>query len=243
MNNVTLLPIVDTIRGAWEKVSGAKATLWIAFAFIIVLSIINIALQAYLKEHSNTVLSVVDFLLQVITYLLQMGLLYLGIQRALGRPLVWQDVFMGLKPAMTIKIILLYLLQILVLILPIIVIIGGIAIAGVANQDRTMAAMFVSALLVFLGSIAIIFIMFRMMLSFGYLLEEKLGPWDAIKKSFAATRGNVWRLIFIHLIFAILFFISMIPFGIGLIWTLPLSVILYGEIYRRLNSDQNLVTT
>lgn len=66
------------------------------------------------------------------------------------------------------------------------------------------------------------------------VIEKNMGPWEAletsrkaISKRWFAVFGLVFCLVFINLV-------GIIPLGIGLIWTLPMSVIAFGILYRNM---------
>jgi uncharacterized membrane protein len=90
------------------------------------------------------------------------------------------------------------------------------------------------AILHTLVSIAYLYIYIRISLSIGFVLDKEISPWNAIKLSFKATANHFWRLIAILILVNIIVLASSIPAGLGLIWTLPLAVICYGMIYKRL---------
>src|SRR5205085_143591 len=81
---------------------------------------------------------------------------------------------------------------------------------------------------------AAFYLLVRLMLSIAFVLEQNVNPWRAIVLSFHATRCNFWRLFGWYIAIWIIMMISIIPLGIGLIWTLPLIYISYGMIYKTL---------
>ena len=64
--------------------------------------------------------------------------------------------------------------------------------------------------------------------------EKNLGPWEALETSRKAISKR-WSTVFgLWLVLGIAVFISMIPLGIGLIWTMPMMMIAYGIVYRNM---------
>lgn len=130
------------------------------------------------------------------------------------------------------KIIGLYILQFLIY-LPLILL--GFLALNIYGLQLAGAMSFWLALVIYLCSVVgFIYLYCRLLISTGIVLDKKTNPWEAIKQSFRATRANVLRLVGISLILLIIFFISILPLGIGLIWSLPLLYIAYGMIYHRL---------
>lgn len=226
------IPVWDTISGAWQKVSGAKGTVWAAIG-VTILIMLFFALFQYVGNSLAPVAGKVVYVIgQIILFLLEMGLVYIGIQRALDKPINFRQIFYAFDSKVAIRVIFAYVLQTLILMIP-----GLLMFAGVMtytlNPDHGPLITAISGTLFLLGILAIFFLIARTWLTIAFALENS-SPVDAIKKSFAATESNVWRLIGIAFLTTLIIAISMIPLGLGLIWTIPLGIILYGETYRRL---------
>ena len=102
----------------------------------------------------------------------------------------------------------------------------------------TLMAFYVSFPLAVVLSIVLglfaIFMIYRLWLSIGFVVDLNLPVIDALKASYRATTYNLINLILLHLLYMIVFVISLIPFGLGLIWTIPLAYNLYAVSYKRL---------
>ena len=66
------------------------------------------------------------------------------------------------------------------------------------------------------------------------MLDRRLGPWEAMEKSRKAIHKVWWKVFGIFLVMGLITAVSAIPLGIGLIWTLPMNVVLCGVVYRYL---------
>ena len=114
----------------------------------------------------------------------------------------------------------------------------GVAHASFNNLHNVVG---LASVIVCLGAIILTFYLaMRLYLAKGIVLDQQVGPWAAIKKSFRATKYNVWRLIGLTLLNAIILLVSVIPLGIGLIWSLPYLFINYGMVYRRLVIEKSM---
>lgn len=235
MSDKVLLPVGDTISGAWQKVSGTKGSVWGAILVMVLIVLLCGLFQFLANTISPNAGKVVNLVIQIIVFLLEMGLVYIGIQRALDRPVDYRLMFRTFDFAIAIRAIGLYILQSLILLVPaVIMIAGGILFYTTQEADRTPAIIGLSGLLFIIGFIVTIYLYVRMWLAMAFVLDQGTGPWDAIKKSFCATKSNIWNLIGISIFMSLIIIVSAIPLGIGLIWTIPLGVIVYGEVYRRL---------
>ncbi len=66
------------------------------------------------------------------------------------------------------------------------------------------------------------------------VVEKNMGPWQALETSRKAVTRRWFRMFGFLFIMSIIVAISIIPLGIGLIWSLPLLIIAYGIIYRNM---------
>ncbi len=83
----------------------------------------------------------------------------------------------------------------------------------------------------------LLFILPGIYLSVGYILaipllfEKKLSPWQALEVSRQAVHKRWWTVFFSLIAMSILITISTIPLGLGLIWTIPMFIVLIGVLY------------
>ncbi len=64
------------------------------------------------------------------------------------------------------------------------------------------------------------------------VVEKNLGIWEAMETSRRKVTRHWFKLFFLFLIMGIILFISALPFGLGLIWTYPMTVAMVGVLYR-----------
>jgi hypothetical protein len=223
---------MDTIKLAWSKVYGAKGSIWAGFGILFVIMFCLGIIDGIFQYAMPNIEPGIAFIVQVIGFLLQMGMVYLGIRRAQDLPINYRMMFRTFESSITIRIIGLYLLQVIILIIPMVLIFAGIFINAADTSTGTLA---ISILLFIIGILAVIILGVRMMLSMGYVLDKGAGPIEALKLSFAASKANFWRIVGITLLETLIIIISAIPLGIGLIWTLPFGLLVYGVMYNTLS--------
>ena len=66
------------------------------------------------------------------------------------------------------------------------------------------------------------------------LVDKGVGPWQAMEMSRRAVQRKWWRIFTAYLLMYLVSVLSMIPFGIGMIWTVPMFFTLTGVTYRLL---------
>lgn len=93
-----------------------------------------------------------------------------------------------------------------------------------------------STLLVYIGFLLLIipglYLAIAYMLAIPLVVERGLSPWEAMEASRKAITQHWFKVFGLFLLLALIGVLSMIPLGIGLVWTLPLFVIAIGVLYR-----------
>lgn len=86
----------------------------------------------------------------------------------------------------------------------------------------------------------LLFVLPGIYLSVAYILamplvvEKNLTPWQALEASRKAISKRWFSVLGFMLVMGIILMISMVPFGLGLIWTVPMMMIAYGIVYRNM---------
>lgn len=235
-NTSNTLPIGDTISGAWHKIYGAKSSFWAA---LIVSYLISLGLTIVISICMRIMfpLGVLATIAAVCVFiLLQIGLYYMGILRADNQEVHYKQMYFPLSAAMRLNTLGLILAQSLIMIIPGIIAYLATYLLGQASQNSFFAliaaALYVFSL--FLG----IYLILGMLLAMGYVLTKGMKPIDALTTSYKHTQSHLFELFVIYVIFSIIYFLLGLPFGIGLIWGIPFSYVLYGEIFLRLTKNQ-----
>jgi len=207
------LSIGSVLSEAWEKTSGVKWPFQLAFLYyflvfigiVIVLSIVTGTLMAISQDPSMGVF------IQVV---LQIGI------NLIGLPMIMGVVIMGIKRSVDVPI----------------------SAGSVFNYFSKMLPLFATMILIyimvliglFLLVIPGIYLMFAYYMAMPLVVEKGMSPWQAMEVSRKAITHRWFSVFFLLMIMGIILTISMIPLGIGLIWTLPMMMIAYGIMYRNM---------
>lgn len=229
-------PVWELIAVAWQKVKGSKGIfLGSAIIAALILSLGNVL--AHQSRHlSHGLTHTMNFAMQIIGFLFQMSLMYMGIRRAKNAEIQLNQLFHTFNVHLFLRIIVAYLLQILLFLPSAILMLIGFILQSKAWDN---AHSILSALGIFLIVAALILFIFtavRLSLVFSYILDTELKPTTAIKYSFRATYGNVFKLIGAALLAIFINILGAIPLGIGLIWTMPFMLIFNGVVYAHLSN-------
>ena len=68
------------------------------------------------------------------------------------------------------------------------------------------------------------------------LVDEKIGPVHAIKRSFSITKGNFWRILGLAIVLFLINVLGALLFFVGLLITIPLCLISMAYVYDKLKS-------
>ena len=91
-------------------------------------------------------------------------------------------------------------------------------------------------IMVFIGFVLLILpgIYLAIAYCMAYLLvvEKGLAPWEALEASRKAITHRWFAVFGLMILIGLINLVAMIPLGIGLIWSVPFSVIAFGILYR-----------
>ncbi len=229
------LPVIETVKSAWAKVSGAKGSIWAIFGLFFLAILVTEFLGKLFAP------GLFSFIGTIIQLLAGAGLVYLGVRRA-------QDIPINFNMAKDVITLRIFLFIVGLLIIETLIYIPAGILSGIGfyfyslhPQAEPSIFMFLIIDLLYLASfILFIYLTIRMWLGYAFIVDKKLNPWEAIQLSFKMTSGNVWNIIGLFAIKIGVLFLCSLTLGIGFIWGLPWVLITYGEAYKRLSSRQDI---
>lgn len=250
METAIKLPVFQTIQAAWHQVKGTKATLWAAIALSLLTAMgFGVAerfLQTLLQGASKAavvvppsttitvtaVTMIMRLIANIVVTLLDMGLIYIAIQKVFGLPFNFKMLFRAFaKDRILWAFGVIILLQLMVVLPTTILIAAG---SYVSQHYGTNLAQLLASLLFFVAIIFGLYYSVRLSMAIGVVMNEGFNAWQAIKISYKATQGNFWRLVGLQVTVLLIVLLSIIPLGIGLIWIIPFAFLCYGVVYKKL---------
>lgn len=204
-----------TLSEAWDKTSGAKWPIHLAFLyyFLVMLAIVIVGVIASVAlttapaigdpSDSFAMNLLVQIGINLIALPMMAGIIMMGIQRSVNAPINANSVFMYFSKMFNLFLTLI-IMYIMITIGFILLILPGIYLA---------VAYYMALPLV---------------------VEKGMSPWQALETSRKAVSRRWFRIFGFFIVVSIIMAISIIPLGIGLIWSLPLFIIAYGIIYRNM---------
>lgn len=198
---------------AWAKTSGSKWPIHLGFfyyflvviAVMVVIGLVMAGVMAVTEEPAVMVL------IQVVT---QLGI------NLIAMPMIMGVVMMGIKRSVD----------------------APISASMVFNNFSKMLPLFATIILMYimmligflLFVIPGIYLMIAYYMAMPLVVEKGLSPWQAMETSRKAITHRWFSVFGLFVVMMIILTISMIPLGLGMIWTLPMVMIAYGILYRNM---------
>ena len=79
-----------------------------------------------------------------------------------------------------------------------------------------------------------IYLMVAYFMAMPLVVEKGLSPWQALEASRKAVSKRWFGFLGFYIVMMLIMLVSMIPLGIGLIWTMPMFLIAWGILYRNM---------
>ncbi len=194
--------IGDVMREAWDLTSGMKGAFW-AGAILLYLAYIAAAVIGALLFKNLTVLRMgFNILLGGLAPVLFVGLVAMGVRRAIGLPIGYKTALASFDKAVP------------------------AFIAGLLNTLLTYVGLI---LLLFPG----IYLATGYCMSLPLIVDRNLPPWQALETSRRAVTKRWFQYFGLLVCVGLVVIASVIPLGIGLVWTAPWAVNVIGVAYRR----------
>ena len=207
------LPIGAILSEAWARTKGSKGTVWISMLlYVVVVGIFSVILNlvpgwfglTYVEGDPKEKLISFQFLSQ-------------GLQMFVTMPLWAGMAMLGIKLAVRAPVEATEILAYFKKVLPLI---------------GTMLLMYLLiAIGFFLLILPGIYLSVAYFMAIPLVVEKNLGPWQALEASRKAITHHWFKLFGLYFVFGLIFLLSMIPLLIGMIWTIPISMLMMGIVY------------
>lgn len=241
----TQFSITEIIKLAWHDIKGTKRTFWAVTALltVIVCSLIlieqTITLLVPYQWLSTTLVLTVRAISTIVSILLGLALVYLGLQRTSHLTIklgMINDVF---DFTLVMKMIGLHILEFIILApFAMLLYLPGFSTFFMTYFPTLALNPFYETgrwIIAMVSLIILIHLAIRLCLSRAIIIAEQITPWAAIRTSFMATKTHVWKLLSLFVINFLVLILSTIPFGIGLLWSIPFCFINYALVYNKLH--------
>jgi hypothetical protein len=207
--------ISEIIAESWEKTNGAKGTLLLALLIYAVIAfVVNVVFTLVFPDPNELFKQGeygTGFLWSTVSGLVGIPFTY---------PLLAGITLLGIRRSVNAKITAGSVFQAYAKTIPLTVL--GIALT----------------LLVILGYVFLIipgiYLSIAYMMSMALMIDRNMGFWEALETSRKAITKHWFKIFFLYLVMGIMLVLAMLPILIGLIWVMPLLVIVHGTLYKRM---------
>ncbi len=79
-----------------------------------------------------------------------------------------------------------------------------------------------------------IYLSLAYMLTIPLIVDKGMGPWQAMEASRKAISKHWFKIFGLYFVMALIYMVSMIPLGLGVIWTMPMFIMVTGILYREI---------
>lgn len=212
IQDVPIFNLGRLINRAWNLTRGVKAPIWggllITYGVVLVLVVVLAALTAAAGEGDAGLV----------------GMIVELASSALSTLFTAGLMFMGVKRATGRRVV------------------WKDVLSGFTPWAKLLIAAILKMLLVVVGFMLLIlpgiYLLVGYLFTFPLIIDKNMSPWEAMETSRKAIHKVWWKMLGLYFVVGLICFLSAIPFGIGLIWTLPLAVVLYGVVYNALFGAQ-----
>jgi hypothetical protein len=209
--------IGQVIHEAWSKVSGTKLTYFGAILWYVVISALCIGLfdilLHFFHNANDPIYKFIQHLVLICLYPLWIGMGYIAARRSVNLPITSKQVFYSYHFFWRLIGKLLLVSIIAHLISPSIV--------------RSFMGIYIAAI-----GLLMIYLMFGLAYADLLIVEKNFRILQALSVSFRGFTRHGFKIIALHIVMGFIFLLSAIPFFIGLIWSIPLLLNVYGILYR-----------
>jgi uncharacterized membrane protein len=188
-------------------------------------------------------------LLVVLNFILSIWVVRVGIDAVDAKKLT----FSNLAPTWGVawKYALSNALVALVLVIPASLVMGVVVALGFGSIFGTlmMGATFGLTNLFLLGALLVFFLVVliylgaRLMFVAYYVVDQKLGPIESVKASWRVTQGVVLKIVGLMIVLVFINMVGMLALFIGLLVTIPITVVSWAYAYRSLAPSHDSVPT
>ncbi len=202
--------IIDVIKDAWEGTKGAKASIWAGSCVMYLVMLIIGGAGIFLMPIMGFDLTATTGV--VINVVGQVFLTVLSIVFTAGL------LYMGVRKVAGDPIS------------------WDMIFSGFSFTGQIILATLLQTIFVGLGLLLLVLPGIYLIVGYGLtlplILDRKMSAWEAMETSRKAIHKVWWKVAGALFLMGCLYTVSAIPLGIGLIWTVPMFIILGGVVYR-----------
>lgn len=233
--------IGQVIQEAWAKVSGVKGTyfvgiFWYFLFTVLILGVVGLLIYLFHlgpvdSKDPNSLFNTIQNIVTLVLYPIWVGLGYIAIRRSVNLPIESKQCFYPYH----------YFWRLIGKLIVITLFFMGIVLFSflLTFLISSLVDMIAPSLTkLFMGLFVFVIILLAMYLMFGFayasllIVEKNFRILQSLGMSLRGFHQHGFKIIVLNIVVGLIVMISAIPFFIGLIWTIPLALNVYGIMYR-----------
>lgn len=229
--------ISEVLKSSWGAFKKNWQSFYVVFLVLILVSIVPSFLSSLFSKNLpalSILVSLVSWVLSVVTGL---GIIKVALDVADGKKAEVSELFFAMK---NLALVGKYLLTSLLFGLIFVGATLPIALAAFIGAILKLDSQIGTTLLVLVGAVVLvgaIFVSIRMQFWMYVLVEKRIWGMEVLKVSWAMTRGMVLNLILFSLVLALVNIVGAVLLLVGLLVTVPVSMLAMATVYRRMSSS------
>ena len=235
------IQIRATVSQAWPLIKSSKRVFLCTFLALILLQSILLCVQeefGILFHHANWISPLFTIIMVFISSPIMAGFAMIGLKRARGQAVKWKSgliYYKNIFPLFSAYFISVFATWLVAaaLVSALLLLFSTITHALHVEALRLIIA-FLFLMIAMLVVIAVnVFFNFSYMLILDQKERFHLAVWHSIKM----VKANFKKLYGLILLLSLFNLLGLIPVGLGLLWTVPLTYVCIGLVYRKLRAD------
>lgn len=232
----------EVLKVAWEQFREQPWVLIGATALIYASSFI---LDVVSEGDANGGTALLSLAFMAVSIILSIGLVNISLKIERGEVVVWNDLWEKIK--LFWKFLGAAILQgiaVMIALVPAVIgVVGlfgfilGAAFSPFIASEVSPGLLVGLSLLILLGSFLAVYISLGLLFYQYLVVDKELGPVQSLKTSWNITKGNRLQLITLLVVLLLLNFIGALLVGIGLLVTIPFTILAFARVYQMLISE------
>lgn len=233
--------IGDIIKESWELISGFKWNFMKVFILMMAVVIVAELLFFHFFQpgmfHPDPVTHkypqaspYLTLVISYFSYLFVIPLSLMGVRRAIGLPTSAGAAFKAMFDSFSNIIAIIVALMLIAF--------GFDKFANYMSTHHSLGIIIVYIVALLVNILISLTGLFAILL----VITKKINMNEAIAQSLAGVVKHIGLLLATYILLMVIMILSAIPFGIGLIWTIPMSFIIFGILFRNIYGVKNAVS-
>ncbi len=224
----------EAVRAGWEAFKKNWKFFLLTGAVVLIFSTILNAVAQGLPDTLWPISLLVGLSSWFIGIVMSIGILKINIKAVYDEPLVLMDLYSHYQ--LFLKFLLAQFVANLASIVPVIVLAVGVMVFSTANGNVVLTVL--GAFLTLVGLGLLIIVTTRLMFVQYFVVDREMGPADAVRASWNATRGEVVNLILFGVLLFLVVILGLLALVVGLVVAIPVTTLATAYVYKKLSSEK-----